>query len=588
LKKIYAISPWRVVHAFLCSFFDFAAWAFFTVVFMKYLFGANKITRTYTDIVIFLSITTVAMLIASAYQSWYNNIYSKRTDIIISYELNRSLFEKASHVDLVCYENPEFYDKYTRAASETAERAQSVLNNCSKTLSAFLSSIYVIYTIFSLNILAGIISFIPFITNFVIGRYINKLEFKKNNEITPYKRRKAYADRVMYLQQYSKEIRLTEIFGVIKNTYQEGFDGVIRTVHKYFKKYFIITSSQSFLQWALTFDGMWLFAAWLAMVNKTIQIGDFIVLSNAIVSATWMLIYLSDSIVENNKNALFIGNYKSFIEHIPEIHEDQQGLSIKKADILEIRNVSFRYRENDDYVIRDVNMILKSGKRVVIVGHNGAGKTTLVKLIMRLYDPNEGEILLNGINIKEYDLKEYRSLIGTVFQDFKMFSMSAVENVAMDRIETEKTREKAKKAMEQSGAIEIFSDMEKGIDTILTREFDENGAVLSGGEAQKIAAARAFSKNAGILILDEPSSALDPIAEHMMYETIMDMCKNRDNIKKIAVIISHRLSAAVSCDYIYMMENGSVIEEGTHLALTKQKGAYSSMFENQAKSYQFD
>jgi len=233
-------------------------------------------------------------------------------------------------------------------------------------------------------------------------------------------------------------------------------------------------------------------------------------------------------------------------------------------------------------------MTVKAGERIVLVGHHGAGKTTLVKVIMRLYDPTEGQILLNGIDIKEYDLPEYRALIGVAFQDFQMFSLSAAENVIMNRINTPEDRERAVDALIQSGAYEKIAALEHKEDTILTREFDDRGAVLSGGEYQKVATARAFAKDTRLLILDEPSSALDPIAEHMMYETIMRLCSGKGNEDKISVIISHRLSSAVGADRVYMLEQGEVIEHGTHRELLAQGGAYAEMYNKQAVSYLAD
>ena len=588
LGKIAKISPWRVFHAFFTQILSSAEWAFFTVVFMRYLFGADEITRTYSDVAVFLAGTTIVILIISAYDSWFGNVYAPRTDQTVTFALSRELFDKATTVDISCYENPEFYDQYTKAAAEVYERAQAVLNNCANFVSSLLTSAFVIYAIMEINLIAGAFAVISFAGSFIFGRILNKLRYDMDMENVPYRRRMAYVNRVVYLQQYAKEMRLSNIFNVIKKIYGEAYDGTVKTFLKYWKKLFSLGFLRMALCFTLPFQGMWLFASYLAIVKKSISVGDYIVLASAIVSTTWMLFGVVDGIVEGMKNAKYIENFKTFMAYAPKINEKQPGLPVKEADILEFRNVSFRYAETGQEILSNISMTVKAGERIVLVGHNGAGKTTLVKLLMRLYDPTEGQILLNGIDIKEYDLPEYRAQIGVAFQDFQMFSLSAAENVIMNRINTPEDRRRAVEALSQSGVYEKIAALERKEDTILTREFDDAGAVLSGGEYQKVATARAFAKNAKLLILDEPSSALDPVAEHMMYETIMRLCSGRGNEDKIAIIISHRLSSAVGADRVYMLEQGEVIEHGPHRELLARGGAYAEMYTKQAKSYLVD
>ena len=590
LGKIAKISPWRVFHAFFTQILGRAEWAFFTVVFMRYLFGADEITRTFRDVTVFLTATAIAILIISVYDSWFNNVFVQRTDQTITFALSRELFDKATAVDISCYENPDFYDQYTKAATEVYGRAQSVLYNCSNFVSTLLSSAFVIYTIIDINLIAGLFAAASFIGSFIFGRKLNKLRYDMDMENVPYRRRMSYVNRVVYLQQYAKEMRLSNIFNVMKKIYGEAFDGVTKTVRKYWKRLFALNEARLMLVFNLPFQGMWLYASYLAIVEKTISLGDYIVLSSAIVSTTWMLFGVVDGIVEGMKNAKYIENFKTFMAYEPKINEKQPGLPVKEANILELRNVSFSYNNTEPghEILRNVSMTVKAGEKIVLVGHNGAGKTTLVKLIMRFYDPTEGQIFLNGIDIREYDLPEYRAIIGVAFQDFQMFSLTAAENVIMNRINNPEDRQRAVDALTQSGVYEKIASLENKEDTILTREFDDKGAVLSGGEYQKVATARAFAKNARLLILDEPSSALDPVAEHMMYETIMRLCSGKGNEDKIAVIISHRLSSAVGADCVYMLEQGEVIEHGSHRELLAKGGAYAEMYNKQAKSYLVD
>ena len=585
LGKIAKISPWRIFHAFLSQLISSGVWAFFTVVFMRYLFGADEITRTFQDVTIFLTATSAAMLVISLYNAWHNQVFIRREDQTITFALNRELFDKATSVDISCYENPEFYDQYTRATTEVFSRAQSVMQNCSTFVGSLFASAFVIFTVTGINPVAGIFMFLTFIGSFVFGRINNRNYYERDMEFVPFSRRMNYVNRVMYLPQYAKEMRLSGIFGVLRNIYGDAVSGMFKTVDKYWKRITIIGSLNGLLCFSVVFQGTWLYAAYLAMVQKSIQLGDFMVLSSAIVSVTWMLFGVKDGVVEGAKNAIYIDNLKSFLAYKPKIDENQKGLSVTAVNTLEFRNVSFRYTQNSNDVLRDISLTVKAGEKIALVGHNGAGKTTLVKLIMRLYDPTEGQILLNGVDIREYDLQGYRNMIGVVFQDFQIFSMSVAENVIMKRLSTNDEREKALEALKESGAYDMIHTLAHKEETILTREFDDEGAILSGGEYQKIATARAFAKDARLLIMDEPSSALDPIAEHMMYETIMRLCARKENVDKLAIIISHRLSSAAGTDHVYMLEHGKIIEHGPHRTLLDMGGAYADMYIKQAKSY---
>jgi ATP-binding cassette subfamily B protein len=217
-------------------------------------------------------------------------------------------------------------------------------------------------------------------------------------------------------------------------------------------------------------------------------------------------------------------------------------------------------------------MRIKAGEKIALVGHNGAGKTTLVKLLLRFYDPDSGELYFNGKNIKDYNLESYRNLFGTVFQDFQIYSFSAMENILMDR-SCDEYRKDVKEILE---LIKVSVDP----DNALSKEFDKEGIVLSGGQSQKIAIARALIQDSPVLILDEPSSSLDPISEYEMNQYLFELAKD-----KTVIFISHRLSTTVMADRIYLLENGEIIEVGSHSELLNRNGKYADMFHKQAEKY---
>ncbi len=579
LGILWRISKSKVILSFIKTSLDFGLWVFSTVVFMRYLFGSVDNNKTFNEVLIFLIFSVCLWLASNLFMSWYQNRFSLRNDQLLHQALNRMLFDKACNVDLSCYENADFYNTYTIASKEIFTRAQGVLNGVSGLFAAALSSAYVIYVMFTISPIVGAASIIPVTVNILMGRSERKIKHDKYMDSSPYVRRQDYVNRTLYLQSFAKEIRLTGIFGVLMSVYEEATAKIIGVNRKYWKKLALINGVKNIVIFPVFFEGTWLLGAYLAMVAKTISVSDFVVLANSAVSITWMLLAASDSLVYVIDNALYIGNLRGFLDYKERIPEDHDGLKVPSGElILEIRHVSFRYK--DTYVLKDVNLKLRSGEMVSLVGHNGSGKSTLIKLIMRLYDPTEGEILLNGTDIKAYNLRMYRDIIGTVFQDFQVFSMSVIENILAGNTND---AEVAHTAMIKSGIADKVNALPKAGDSIMTREFDDAGVVMSGGETQKIAIARAFAKDSDMYLLDEPSSALDPVAEYMVYENFIELCKKGK--RKIGILISHRLSSATLADRIYLMENGELTEYGTHRELMNRDGGYAAMYRKQAESY---
>ena len=261
--------------------------------------------------------------------------------------------------------------------------------------------------------------------------------------------------------------------------------------------------------------------------------------------------------------------------------EAAKGIKINDTEpkCLQIKNVSFQYEEDGKKVLSDINMTIQPKEKIAIVGFNGAGKTTFTKLLLRLYEPSNGEILYDGRNIQEYGTDEYRNQFGVVFQDFQIYAGTVGQNILMDYL-TEDMREKTEEALNKMDLRSRSDDREFNIDTILTREFDEKGTILSGGENQKLAFARLMVKNYNIAILDEPSSALDPIAKYELNQNIMELAEG-----STVIFISHRLSSTRMADKVYLFENGSIIEQGSHEELMQLGGKYAEMFNKQAYYY---
>ncbi|MDQ0059115.1 ABC transporter ATP-binding protein [Paenibacillus harenae] len=582
LKLAWSMHPQRVLADFAVQAGRQLANVFFTVYFMKYIIESISIERDFQQIVYFIIMTLVLIFALVLLDNWYEYRFRPLSDLKLYEKLYLILFRKAASVELKCFEDHEFYNKYTKAIQEADQRVSAVLANLSRIIFVSLATISIFTVMYVIDPWVVWFALLPIIGNFYFGKKLNRIQFQQNDERVPYQRKMDYVNRVIYLSHFAKEIRLSRIFSVLRNTYIEGYDGVVSVVHKYRVKAGVISFFKIFTTFTLIFQGILLYGAYLAIVKQSISISSFIVLGSAMVGGAWSLIRLSDSFVEINKNGIYIENLKTFLSYVSEIQEHADPVKPIAPPIqqLTFRQLQFTYDGAVEPSIRHITMEVNKNEKIALVGHNGAGKSTLIKLMMRLYDPTEGEILLNGSNIKEFDLMSYRSLYGTVFQDFKIFSMTIAENVLMRDVDTEADRQLVINALKKSRVYDKVATLPEGIDTMLTKEFDDQGVVLSGGEFQKIAIARIFAQQAEILVLDEPTSALDPIAEFEIFESMMEACKD-----KAVVIISHRMSSAMLADRIYYMEDGEIRESGSHMELMQLQGKYAELFLKQAEKY---
>ena len=491
--------------------------------------------------------------------------------------LNNLIFKKACEVDVECYEDPAFYDAYQRASLIlTNSIFMAFVMDMSMLLGNLISLVLVIGIVTSIDT-AYLIFLAPVGIVFAIEIVKSKLLYKRDLSMTTNNRIKAYSQRTVFLKDFSKDMRTSNIFGVIINRFKRAVEDNIRIIKKYGMKLFIYSMIGSFFGEFIPIVGTYSYASYQFINEKGLDISGFSVVLASINSVRQTTTGIADALAELTNMALYFQNLHDFFDYESKIKSGE--LEAGEFECLEFKNVSFKYPSAEDYSIRNVNFKINKGETVALVGVNGAGKTTLVKLMLRFYDVTEGEILYNGKNIKEYKTDTLRRRFATVLQDYKTFALSVYENVICHEPSDEE-KKLADEALKQSGAWDKIQTLPECADTVLTREFDEHGAGLSGGETQKTAVARMFAKDFDIAILDEPSSALDPIAEYKMYENLIKATQN-----KTVLYISHRLSSAVLSDKIIVLKDGAVIETGTHAQLTEKGGEYAEMFKLQASRY---
>lgn len=579
VKIIWNISKKRVIHTAIYVLAGYAEWLFMSIFFLRYVINSIETEMPFSTIMIFVGICFVVLNTMALYSSYIETILMPYTDNTINRKLYRMLYAKARNVELRCFEDAEFYNKYTMALDGSAEKMTKSVDCFFQVTFGVVAAGFAFWSMFLIDPYSVLFVISPIIGNFVFGGLMNKIWGGRYVDTVKNNRKAEYVNRVMYLAEFAKEIRYSNIHQIMMKRYDEAVKGNQAVVDKYAKKATIYTWAQNVTTFALVFEGIMIYAAYRTIVSHTMSLAELAIMFTAMSTSSWILIGMFNNMVEALKNGQFLEYFRTFIEYKEKIPEDQNGIiPDDKVHSIEFRNVSFNYKESEQ-IIKNLSFKIEGNKICALVGHNGAGKSTIIKLLFRLYDPSIGEIFVNEINIKEYNLKAYRKLFTAAFQDYKIMSMSVKDNVLMG-IKYDNDDKIAEDALKKAGVWEKVKMLPNGINTILTKEFDNDGAVLSGGEQQKIVVARTFAQNAFVKVFDEPSSALDPIAEYELYKVIMNESKEH-----MTFFISHRLSSVKDADMVFMIDEGTIIEKGTHFELMKLQGKYSEMFTKQAQNY---
>lgn len=526
----------RVIHAFITKIFYYFEWIFFSAFFLKHIVNALDSGQSFREIFIFVLICGAVFFAINLYRDYMDNVVVPLTDTKLYHGVYLRLYKKAKSVELRCYENADFYNKYTMAIDDAGTKVTAIIDSFWGIFTGVIAVVVVFYAMFEISPLSVLFIASPLVGNFVFGTIWNRLLVERYQEGVPNDKVLNYVNRVMYLADYAKEIRLSDVFHLLNHQYKDATKKNVKVADKYAGRIAFMDFLRVEFTFTVIFEGVLLYAIYENLIRESISLAQLTVMTSLMVSATWILIGLFDNIMAMVKNGMFISNLRTFLEYQEQIPEDQDGiLADGYFETLEFDHVSFSYQQEE--TIKDLSFTIHKGDTVALVGHNGAGKTTIIKLMLRLYDPTSGVIRMNGVDIREYNLHSYRNVFATAFQDVCLFGMSVKDNILMGE-HAENEEEKVIKALKKAGVYERIQRLPNGINTIMTKEFDPDGAVLSGGESQKVAVARAFYKKCPMKIFDEPSSALDPIAEFELFNSIM-----KDGEKNTMIFISHRLSS---------------------------------------------
>ncbi len=527
-------------------------------------------------IALFLLLDFAAAGISSLYEQKIKQKYLP----LARQAIKNKLYEKAKNVDLANYDNPEYYNDYCLVVSEAdkaIERAEQLVRMIFGSITMLLC-----YGLFFItqDVLSVVFVFISFVFRTLFSNLSNKLQYKIRTESVPLERKRDYIRRLFYLKDYAEEIRQNK---KVVEAFHSEFDEVEDSLAALYKrnafKKFLLNFSAKYLASEFLLDIVYvLYLIIRASVFQVISFSQVVVLYNSAAGLRRGLSTISDLGPYAVETSLYIEKIRKFLETEPSIQSVKKREVPKVPAVIECRDVSFGYDSNV-MILNKVNLSIQPGEKIALVGYNGAGKSTLIKLLLRLYDPCEGIITLDGTDIRDYDLQEYRDYIGVVFQDFQVYATTLEQNVIMD-VKQSGDEKEVTNALKKSGFFEKLCTLPKGLNTEITNEFDDGGTELSGGEEQKLAIARTFFRPSKMMLMDEPSSALDPIAEFELNRAMQEMSEDRN-----VVFISHRLSTTRRADRIYVMKEGSVVENGTHDSLLEQKGIYYAMWTAQALKY---
>ena len=536
---------------------------------------------TETQIGFFIVFELLYLVVNSIVSNAYNAFISISSEKVANH-IKVKIITKAKTIDVSQFDLPEFYEKFENASREASFRPIQILSSTFSMISNIISMISFIIVLITLNPLAPIVIFVislpAAIIKFVYGRK-NFLYMRRRSKD---RRQMEYFSQIMTNKDVVKEVRLFNLsdtfIGKFKSIFKKYFKGLKSLILRENMWHIVIAIATAVVNAAL-----FLYVGIKAVKDSEFKIGDYSYYASALNSIIGCIGSIVASTATVYQGTLFIDNVIEFNKLEPKIVPTvSPALSVERhiAHEIEFRNVSFAYPGTDKLVLKNVSFTLKPGSTSVLVGLNGAGKTTIIKLLTRLYDPTEGEILLDGEDIRKYDTTQLYSTFGAIFQDFGKYAVSVEENIYYGDIERGYDENDVINAATKSGADDYINRMPDGYKTKLIRFFDEDATDLSIGQWQKLSVARAFYSDSDILILDEPTASLDAIAEQQIFKQFEELTEN-----KTSIFVSHRLSSATTADNIIVIEYGEVIEQGNHKELMQKQGKYYELFTTQAKRY---
>ncbi len=576
VKLLFEISPGLVIGEFVWGILMHVPPRLIGVIGVKYIIDTVEAGEDLERIFVAVGIIALVVILSNVFTWLFREFFWNMERERVYYGLNKKLYSKARQLDEESYDNPDFYNNFILTIESSSDNIQNLLG----LVRNYVGNIILLFSIGSVLLtidpvcLVIILFFIGVFSP--ISKKIGNLQMGRRIDNTKYHRRSDYFQRIFYLQDYCKEVRMNDISPLLVERYNDAAGDVIKNQKKYWKKisgfYMLQESGIQIFGFMFVLP---LYLGYCVLVKNSLSAGEFVAAFNGAFSIASSINFLTVwAVAVFSERGKMIEKYREFLKADFKISDGEKIAEKGSPKEIKIENLSFTYEGNSESTLKDINLTIKPYEKIALVGYNGAGKTTLTNLLLRLYDPTEGSISIDGEDIKTATVDSHRDRFAAVFQDFQLFSCNVGENVALDK---DYDKGKVEEALGHSG---FGKKLRNGTETELLREFDDEGVMLSGGESQKVAIARAFYKDCPYVILDEPSANLDPVAEYNLNRAMTEASDN-----KTVIFISHRLSTTVHADRIYVMEKGRIIESGSHEELMEMNGTYAYMFNLQAEKY---
>ena len=572
-------AAWKIAPHFVVTFFvsalSNALWGILDAWYIKEIFNRLDGGATLAEVLRLILVVALLTALFAFVNRFAWTVAFERQRLMLRCGLQLKLFDHAISLDLGKYEIPEFYNDFIWSLNSADNTVNAVLNTLWQMIMRLTGGTAILVILLDLDLLVAAVVLASAGIGIVCSAYVKKQNYEYDMACRRARRVSDYVCRVHDMPDYAKELRISAASTVLDKLYEESLKERRSVIGKYVRR-----ASLCGMIWnttgAIKDNGLLLLLLYQLLIAKTLPLGGFALAVTASWRVSSALKTLFNAFTDLSKHSLYIDKLRVFLDTKTAVPSgDKQPGDFES---IEFCHVGFAYADGTP-VLRDVSFRVDKGRKIALVGYNGAGKTTLIKLLMRFYDVTDGAILYNGTDIRDYDLTAYRAKIAAVFQDYKIFAATVAENVA-GGICAEEDRPRVTAALNEATFGDRLAKMDDDIDTPLTREFDERGVNLSGGEAQKIAIARAFFRRAAVTVMDEPSAALDPVAEYELNTHIRETLEG-DTV----IFISHRLSTTRDADEIFVLDGGSVAEHGSHDALMRRGGIYASLFNLQAEKY---